>query len=132
MSLLNNIMPFFIVEHLQQSVAFYVDKLGFEVRYMGPADDPYWAIVGRDHISIMLKVITPAIIPVPNHTRHPWARWDAFVSTANPDELFEEYRSRGLEFRQLRMDNQDGLRGFELADADGYTLFFGLPKTDLS
>jgi len=48
MSNLSYVFPFFIVEHLQQSVAFYVDKLGFEVRYMGPDGDPYWAIVGRD------------------------------------------------------------------------------------
>jgi hypothetical protein len=75
MSNLNYIFPFFIVEYLQQSMAFYIDKLGFEVRYVGPADGPYWAIVGRDSISIMLKAITAEIKPVPNHTRHPWARW---------------------------------------------------------
>lgn len=132
MSNLNYIFPFFIIENLQRSVAFYVDKLGFEVRYMGPADDPYWAIVGRDNISIMLKAITPEIKPVPNHTRHPWASWDAFISTADPDKLFEEYRSRGLEFRQPITDNHDGLRGFELADADGYILFFGRPISDAS
>ena len=128
MSNLNYVFPFFIVEHLPPSVAFYVDKLGFEVQYIGPAEDPYWAIVGRDNISIMLKAITAEIKPVPNHTRHPWARWDAFISTAEPDVLFEEYRSRGLAFRQPIMDDHDGLRGFELADADGYALFFGRPK----
>lgn len=132
MSNLNYIFPFFIVEHLQPSVSFYVDKLGFEVQHMGPADDPFYAIVGRDNISIMLKAITAEIKPMPNHTRHSWARWDAFISTAEPDLLFEEYRSRGLAFRQPLMDDNDGLRGFELADADGYALFFGRPKTDPS
>jgi catechol 2,3-dioxygenase-like lactoylglutathione lyase family enzyme len=127
MSSLNHIFPFFIVEHLQPSVAFYVDKLGFEVRYMGPADDPYWAIVGRDNISIMLKAITADIKPVPNHTRHPWARWDAYISTAEPDTLYEEYRSGGVTFRQPIQDDGDGLRGFEITDADGYVLFFGRP-----
>jgi len=128
MSNLKSIFPFFIVEYLQPSVAFYVEKLGFEVRYTGPADDPYWAIVGRDHISIMLKAITPDIKPAPNPTRHPWAAWDAFISMADPDTLFEEYRSRGLDFRRPLLENDDGLRGFELADADGYVLFFGRPK----
>jgi len=132
MSNLNYIFPFFIVEELQTSVAFYVDKLGFEVRYSGPADSPFWAIVGRDNISIMLKAISAEIKPAPNHTRHPWAPWDAFISTAEPDTLFDEYYSRGLAFRQPNMDNHDGLRGFELADADGYVLFFGRPLTDPS
>jgi catechol 2,3-dioxygenase-like lactoylglutathione lyase family enzyme len=127
MSNLNYIFPFFIVELLKPSVAFYVDKLGFEVRHIGPADDPFWAIVGRDNISIMLKAIAAEVKPMPNHTRHPWARWDAYISTADPDALFEEYRSRGLAFRQGLMDDNDNLRGFELADADGYILFFGRP-----
>ena len=128
MSNLTDISPFFIVENVQRSVAFYVDRLGFEVRHTGPEDDPYWAIVGRDNISILLKAITPGILPVPNPTRHPWARWDAYISTADPDGLFEEYRSRGLTFRQPLMENGDALRGFEVADADGYVLFFGRPK----
>ena len=54
---LNYVSPFFIVTSLKTSVSFYVDKLGFEVRFIGPGDDPYFAIVGRDHISIMLKEI---------------------------------------------------------------------------
>lgn len=132
MSNLISIFPFFIVEHLQSSVAFYVDRLGFKVLYTGPDDDPWWAIVGRDHISIMLKAIAPEIKPVPNPTRHPWAAWDAFISTADPDTLFEEYRSRGLVFRRPISDDDDGLRGFELSDADGYVLFFGRPKKDTS
>jgi catechol 2,3-dioxygenase-like lactoylglutathione lyase family enzyme len=127
MSNLNYIFPFFIVEHLAPSVSFYVDKLGFEVRHTGPPGDPFWAIVGRDDISIMLKAIAAEIKPVPNHTRHPWASWDAYIATADPDMLFEEYRSRGLPFRQPILDNQDGLRGFEIEDADGYVLFFGRP-----
>jgi catechol 2,3-dioxygenase-like lactoylglutathione lyase family enzyme len=52
------IFPFFIVADLKTAVSFYIGKLGFEVRYMGPDDGPYWAIVGRDDISIMLKKIT--------------------------------------------------------------------------
>jgi catechol 2,3-dioxygenase-like lactoylglutathione lyase family enzyme len=133
MSNLNHIFPFFIVERIQASVAFYVDKLGFAVRYIGPdGEDPFWAIVGRDEISIMLKAIAPEIKPIPNHTRHPWAAWDAYVATADPDALFGEYQSRGLVFRKPIMDNDDGLRGFELADADGYVLFFGRPAIIVS
>lgn len=130
MSNLNSIFPFFIVGHLQPSVAFYVDKLGFQVQHMGPPEDPFWAIVGRDNISIMLKAITPDIKPLPNPSRHPWAAWDAYIATADPDLLFEEFRSRGVEFRQPLMVNHDALLGFELADADGYVLYFGRPATD--
>ena len=125
MSNLNWVSPCFIVAHLESSVAYYLDKLGFEVRYIGPDEDPFFAIVGRDQISIMLKAIAPEIKPIPNHTRHPWARLDAYISVADPDKLFEEYRSNGVAFHQELKNDGDGLRGFEVEDADGYILFFG-------
>lgn len=122
------ISPFFIVAALNVSVEFYVAKLGFQILYTGPEDDPFWAMVGRDGICIMLKAITPDVKPVPNHTRHEWARWDAFIYAEDPDRLFAEYSARGLAFRQPITDDGDGLRGFEVQDADGYVLFFGRPQ----
>lgn len=127
MTNLTHIWPFFIVANLKTSVSFYTDKLGFEVRFTGPDDDPYWAIVGRDNISIMLKTITPDVKPIPNHTRHEWAAWDAYIATADPDTLFDEYRSNDVSFSKPLHNNSDNLRGFELEDADGYVLFFGRP-----
>ena len=127
MTNLTCVSPFFIVTSLKTSVSFYVDKLRFEIRYIGPADDPYWAIVGRDNISIMLKAIAPDIKPVPNHTRHHWAPWDAYISTTEPDMLFEEYRSNAVAFSKHIHDNSDNLRGFEIEDADAYVLFLGWP-----
>jgi catechol 2,3-dioxygenase-like lactoylglutathione lyase family enzyme len=125
---LTYISPSFIVSNLKDSIAFYVDKLGFEVLHIGPEGDPFFAIVGRDHISIFLKAIAEDIKPAPNHTRHDWARWDAYVSASEPDTLFEEYSSTGVKFHQPLRDDEDGLRGFEVCDADGYVLFFGKPK----
>ena len=127
MSNLTYISPCFIVSSLKTSVSFYTDKLGFVVRCIGPEEDPFWAIVGREHISIFLKAIAIDVKPIPNNTRHEWARWDAYISTEDPDSLFEEYRSGGVAFRQPIQDDGDGLRGFEVADADGYVLFFGRP-----
>ncbi len=128
MSTLNFISPFFIVSNLKSSVAFYVDKLGFEAWYTGPADGPYWAMIGRGPVCIMLKAIAPDIKPVPNNTRHEWAAWDAYISVEDPDALFTEFSSAGITFWQPIGDNSDGLRGFEVTDADGYVLFFGRPK----
>ena len=128
MANLEYVSPFFIVAKLQDSVSFYINKLGFELRFIGPANDPYFAIVGRDKVSIMLKEIATDIKSAPNHSRHGWARWDAYISATDPDSLFDEYRSAGLSFHQPIMDDVDGLRGFEIEDADGYMLFFGRPN----
>jgi catechol 2,3-dioxygenase-like lactoylglutathione lyase family enzyme len=125
MSALNHISPFFIVSDLDDSVSFYTDKLGFELRFMGPEEEPYFAIVGRGPVELMLKASGN---PVPNHTRYSWARWDAFISAPNPDALFEEFNTAGVSFRQPLRDDDDGLRGFEITDTDGYVLFFGRPN----
>ncbi len=129
MTNLTYISPSFIVSNLKASIAFYVDKLGFEVRFTGPDSEPFWAIVGRENISIFLKAIAPDVNPIPNNALHRWARWDAYISSADPDLLFEEYRLSGVAFHQPIKDDGDGLRGFEVADADGYVLFFGRPKS---
>ncbi|MDB5017162.1 MAG: hypothetical protein JWQ84_1994, partial [Mucilaginibacter sp.] len=108
MSNLSFISPFFIVSNLKDSVAFYVNKLGFEVWYTGPDDDPYWAMVGRGPVSIMLKAIADDIKPVPNYTRHEWAAWDAYISAEEPDTLFEEFSLTGITFHKPIHDNSDG------------------------
>jgi len=118
------ISPFFIVKDLQASIAFYRDRLGFTGAFQGPADDFYYAGVSRDGVGIMLKTITPDVLPCPNHTRHPWARWDAYVYTRDPDVLFDEFRRRGVGFLKELSFIDDGLWGFEIADADGYILAF--------
>ena len=123
------ISPFFIVKDLQASIAFYRDRLGFQVDFQWPEGDVYYAGVRREGVVIMLKTIAPDVLPVPNHTRHPWARWDAYVYTLDPDALYEELRQRGVAFLKALSFIDDGLWGFELADADGYILaFFRLRK----
>jgi catechol 2,3-dioxygenase-like lactoylglutathione lyase family enzyme len=122
---LESVCPFFIVRDIEPSIAFYVDKLGFKLSFKGPDDDPYFAIVERDGAWFMLKAITPEVGPVPNHTRHGWARWDAYVYTPDPDLLAEEFASQGVVFDTALHVNSDNLRGFEILDADGYRLYFG-------
>lgn len=39
-----------------------------------------------------------------------------------------EFASRSVEFFEPLKDTEDGLRGFEVKDADGYLLFFGRPR----
>ena len=127
---LDSIMPFFIVEDVMPAIAFYRDRLGFELTFLGPEDDPYFAIVERDAISIMIKAILPEVPPLPNPSRHPWAKWDAYVHTEDPDALAEEFMSRGVTFHEPLGVNGDQLRGFEVKDVDGYVLYFGRPEGD--
>jgi catechol 2,3-dioxygenase-like lactoylglutathione lyase family enzyme len=122
------VAPLFIVRDVSHSAAFYRDRLGFEIASLGPAGAPFFAILQRDGVRIMLKAILPDVLPLPNHRRHPWARWDAFVHAPDPDSLAAELASRGAAFHAPLADTDDQLRGFEVQDADGYVLFFGRPR----
>ena len=121
---LESITPFFIVKDLQVSISYYIERFGFQLDFQGPADDVYYAGMSRDGIGVMLKAILPDVLPQPNHTRHEWARWDAYIYTLDPDTLFDEFRQRGVPFVKELSFIDDGLWGFEITDADGYVLAF--------
>jgi len=124
------ISPFFIVRDVPSSLAFYRDRLGFEITFQGPdPGDIFFGIVRRGGAQILFKDI--GVPPVPNYTRdikQGIARWDAFVSVPDPDALAAEYASRNVEFFLPLQDTEDGLRGFEVKDVNGYLLFFGRPR----
>jgi catechol 2,3-dioxygenase-like lactoylglutathione lyase family enzyme len=125
------IAPLFIVRDVPAALAFYRDRLGFDVTFEGPEpDDIFFGIVERGAAMIMFKAV--GVDPVPNYTRdvkQGVARWDAYLNVQNPDALAEEFSSRGVELSEPLKDTSDGLRGFELKDADGYVLFFGRPRS---
>ena len=123
---ISGISPFFIVRDLASALAFYRDRLGFEIVFAGPADDPFFSIVRRGGAMIMLKDV--GVDPLPNCQREPAARWDAYLNVPDPDALAAEFAARQVEFSAPLKDDEDGLRGFELKDADGYVLFFGCPR----
>ena len=121
------ISPYFIVSDVDRTIAFYRDKLDFEVRFKAPEQDPFFAIVGRGGAQLFVKA-DKNVSPQPNPTRHPYMAWDAFVYVEDPDALAAEFAARGVAFSKPLCDTNDGLRGFELCDPDGYTLFFGRPR----
>ena len=124
---ISGIAPFFIVKNVPAALSFYRDRLGFDITFQGPdPDDIFFGIVQRGAAMIMLKDV--GVDPLPNYKREPAARWDAYLYVPDPDALAAEFASRNVEFSESLKDTDDGLRGFELKDADGYVLFFGRPQ----
>jgi len=127
---ISGIAPFFIVKNVPTALSFYRDRLGFDITFQGPdSDDIFFGIVRRGAAMIMLKDV--GVEPMPNDTRNikkGIARWDAYLYVPDPDALAAEFSSRNVEFFQPLKDDDDGLRGFETKDADGYVLFFGRPR----
>ena len=128
---ISGIAPFFIVKSVPVALSFYRDRLGFDITFQGPhPDDLFFGIVQRSAAMIMLKDV--GVDPLPIYKRDVkkgWARWDAYLHVPDPDALAAEFSSLNVEFSQPLKDDDDGLRGFELKDADGYVLFFGRPRT---
>ena len=128
---ISGIAPLFIVNNVPTALAFYRDSLGFNITFQGPeANDIFFGIVQRGGAMIMFKHV--GVDPVPNYTRDVQkgiARWDAYLHTPDPDTLAAEFASRNVEFFERLKNTDDGLRGFEVKDADGYVLFFGRPRS---
>ena len=60
LAMLNTVAPFFIVDDLGATLAFYQSELGFDVLFEGGGDgngDDYYAILGRDRVMLMFKAI---------------------------------------------------------------------------
>src|SRR4026209_2144411 len=95
---ISGIAPFFIVKDVPAALAFYRDRLGFDITYQGPEpDDIFFGIVERGGAIIMLKSV--GVDPVPNYTRDVKkgiARWDAYVNVPDPDALAAEFSARGV------------------------------------
>ncbi|MCQ6957146.1 hypothetical protein [Mucilaginibacter aquariorum] len=130
---ISGIAPFFIVKNVPAALRFYRDYLGFDITFEGTTeDDIFFGIVQRGSAMIILKDI--GVDPVPNYTRDikkGIARWDAYLHVPDPNELAAEFSSRNVVFFKSLTDvddGDDGLRGFEIEDIDGYILFFGRPE----
>lgn len=130
---ISGISPLFIVADVPAALSFYRDVLGFDVVFRGPTpEDEFFGIVRRDGAMIMLKALgvisggkEVTVEPLPNYGREPAFSWDAYLEVPDPDALSAEFASRGVSFSAPLTDRDDGLRGFEIRDLDGYGLFFG-------
>ena len=134
---ISSITPFFIVANVPATLSFYRDMLGFEITFRGPTpEDEFFGIVRRDGAMIMFKALGAIcdgkeviVEPLPNYEREPAHSWDAYLDVSDPDVLAAELASRGVVFSVPLQDTDDGLRGFEIKDLDGYGLFFGRLRT---
>ena len=118
---ITGIAPLLIATDVPATLAFYRDRLGFDITFQGPApDDVFFGIVQRGAAMIMFKDI--GVTPVPNYTRDAQAgiaRWDAYVHVPDPDALAAEFASRQVAFSEPLKNTDDGLRGFALHDSEG-------------
>jgi len=87
------IAPYFVVDDVAASAAYYRDVLDFRFdRLWG--EPPCFVIVGRDGVEIMLKSVGEPGHARPNRTAHRETSWDAYLWVRDLDGLYRELRAR--------------------------------------
>ena len=119
------INPYFLVDDISKSAAYYRDTLGFRFdRFWG--DPPSFVIVRRDEIQIMLRQPSNPDMPTARPNK-PLMRdsFDAYVYVRDVDRLYEEFSNKGAKLLCEPCDHPHDCREFELEDLNGYVICFG-------
>lgn len=116
---IKGIAPQFLVDDLETAVAYYRDKLGFDVDFRY---ESFYAGVSRNGASIHLKC-APKTISDREH-RKANEHLDAYVDVSNVDALFAELTARGANIIRGLEDQPWQCRDFYVEDSDGYFLCF--------
>ena len=115
--------PYFPVANVEQSRAFYEQKLGFRCEY-GGGTPLQFAICSRDGFAIMLRQVSEAKLIVPNEKQG--GTWDAFFWVNDAPTLHAELKSKGVDivYGPLIQEAYQ-MKEFAIRDSDGHMLGFG-------
>ncbi|HTQ97009.1 MAG TPA: VOC family protein [Candidatus Acidoferrum sp.] len=119
--MIRQIAPVFFTLHIPGTLAYYKDKLGFEV--LGTwQDPPVYAIVARNHHAIHFRCAEP---PTANPEKYSEELLDAYLFIEDADALYAEYDGRGVEYTRGVANMPWNSREFVVKDCDGRLLAFG-------
>jgi catechol 2,3-dioxygenase-like lactoylglutathione lyase family enzyme len=116
---LTGISPQFLVDDLDTAIAYYRDKLGFELDFKY---ESFYASVSRNGIAIHLKC-APKLDGDRAHRRHN-EHLDAFVAVTGVEGLHREFETRGARIAKPLEERPWASVDFYVEDADGYILCF--------
>ena len=120
-----SIAPYFIVDDVVATANYYRDTLGFAYERFWN-DPPSFCMVKRRGVVIMLAQLEQPGVTRPNRLVDPeGGAWDAYIWVENADDLYREFKSRGVKIAREICDQDYGCRDFEVKDSNGYRLCFG-------
>jgi len=117
--------PYFPVADVEKSASHYERVLGFRRDYAA-GTPPQFAIVSRDGLSIMLRLVSAPEKICPNECQG--GTWDAFFWVGDVLALHTELQRNGADivYGPLIQDAYQ-MREFAIRDREGYVLGFGQP-----
>lgn len=105
------------VRDLQASVAFYRDKLGFNIDF----EVSGWCFMSREQFRLMLGHCSDEV-PASQINNHSYF---AYITVDAIDDLYKEFRKRGVASLQEPEDKSWGVREFLVTTPDGHRIMFG-------
>jgi uncharacterized glyoxalase superfamily protein PhnB len=119
MASISTAAPQFLVDRLDDALAFYAQRLGFERDFIY---EDFYASVSRDGAVIHLKC-APKLQAERAHRRSE-EHLDAYLAVSGVRELHDEFVRRGAPIVKPLEQRPWGQRDFYVEDPDGYILCF--------
>jgi catechol 2,3-dioxygenase-like lactoylglutathione lyase family enzyme len=117
--------PYFPVADVEQSAVHYERVFGFHREYVG-GTPPQFAILGRDGLSVMLRLVVSPERISPNERQG--GTWDVFFWVRDVRALHSELRANGADIVYGPMIQKEyQMEEFAVRDREGYVLGFGQP-----
>jgi catechol 2,3-dioxygenase-like lactoylglutathione lyase family enzyme len=116
---ITRIAPLFLVDDLDRAIAFYRDRLGFDLEF---TYDSFYASVSRDGFAIHLKEAPKVAADRAHHKQN--EHLDAYISVSGIRGLFSELQTRGVEVFKTLEERPWACLDFYVEDPDGYILCF--------
>ena len=116
---ITGIAPQFLVDDLDRAIAYYRDKLGFELDFNYQS---FYASVTRDGFAIHLKH-APKLAADREHRKQN-EHLDAYISVSGLRGLFSELEKRGAQVVKSLEARPWACVDFYVEDPDGYILCF--------
>jgi catechol 2,3-dioxygenase-like lactoylglutathione lyase family enzyme len=117
------IAPQFLVDDLDRAIAYYRDRLGFELDF---TYESFYAGVSRDGFAIHLKH-APKLAADRAHRKQN-EHLDAYIAVSGVRGLFSELQRRGAEVIKALEERPWACVDFYVEDPDGYILCFSEPN----
>ncbi len=115
--------PYFPVGDVEHAAEHYERVLGFHRDYVG-GSPPHFAILSRDGLAIMLRMVPAPDRIVPNEGQG--GTWDAFFWVRDVRALHAELQARGAEIVYGPVVQEAyHMEEFAVRDPSGYVLGFG-------
>jgi catechol 2,3-dioxygenase-like lactoylglutathione lyase family enzyme len=116
---LTSLSPQFLVDDLPAAVAYYRDRLGFELEFVY---ESFYASVSRNGLSIHLKC-GPKSAADRTHRKEN-EHLDAYLGVRGVNALFDELTSKGANIIRSLEKRPWACTDFYVEDPDGYILCF--------